>query len=41
MANSKRNAHATNVATKLIRGGMDKQKAKIIGNAAARKKCGK
>ena len=34
-------AHATNVATKLIRGGMDKQKAKIIGNAAARKKCGK
>jgi len=30
--------HADKVAAKLIRGGMDKTKAKVIGRAAAKKK---
>lgn len=38
MANSKRKTHATNVATKLIRGGCAPEKAKVIGNAAAKRK---
>lgn len=41
MTSTKHKAHAEKVASKLIRGGMHPKKAKIIGNAAARKKCGK